>query len=273
MRASGIGPTVGMNSSVVPGWLRNDPARATNSSKAAGTRRGRADHRRRCGPRRGRTRIPARPRPATTSTSSTMAANCSGFASDRVAPSPMTARRTAECPTKNPAFTARPRSIRSRYSPKEVQSHSPDDWSALQRHALDDRHHASDVVGVARGQRGDGEPAVAPDHRRHAVEGRRSGGVVPEQLGVVVGVHIDEARADDRSVHIDRSSGRLVEESPRPRPGRRRCPRPPRPPGSRSRRRPYPPVRRRRTRQRPARNSSTAASTTVPLKKAGFVPV
>ncbi len=35
MRASGIGPTVGMNSSVVPGWRRSAPASATNSSKAA----------------------------------------------------------------------------------------------------------------------------------------------------------------------------------------------------------------------------------------------
>ena len=64
-----------------------------------------------------------------------------------------------------------------------------------ERHALDLRHHPADVVGVARLDRREGEAAVAADDRGHAVHVRRRGARVPEELGVVVGVRVDEARA------------------------------------------------------------------------------
>jgi hypothetical protein len=43
----------------------------------------------------------------------------------------------------------------------------------------------------------DGEPAVAGDDRRHAVKGGGRQVRVPEDLGVVVGVDVDETRGDD----------------------------------------------------------------------------
>ncbi len=44
---------------------------------------------------------------------------------------------------------------------------------------------------------GDGKAAVAGHHRRHAVEARRRERRVPEHLGVVVGVDVDETRRHD----------------------------------------------------------------------------
>ena len=61
-------------------------------------------------------------------------------------------------------------------------------------HALDPRHHARDVVDVLRRHRRQREATVAPEHSGHAVERRRAGVGVPEQLRVVVRVQVDEAR-------------------------------------------------------------------------------
>ncbi len=78
----------------------------------------------------------------------------------------------------------------------------------LQRHALDAGQHPHQVVGirrvdrpVTRGERRDREPAVATHHGCHSVQRRRAQRRVPERLGVVVGVDVDEARArrPDRS--------------------------------------------------------------------------
>ena len=67
------------------------------------------------GPRRPPTPRPGRPwRPAGPA-----------VARSRVAASPITARRTVEWPTRNPALTARPRSTRSRYSANVDQSQGP----------------------------------------------------------------------------------------------------------------------------------------------------
>ena len=62
-----------------------------------------------------------------------------------------------------------------------------------QGHALDLGHHAADVVGVLGVDRGQREPAVAADHGGHAVHVGGRGGGVPEELGVVVGVRVDDA--------------------------------------------------------------------------------
>ena len=64
-----------------------------------------------------------------------------------------------------------------------------------QRHALDPRHHPRDVVDVLGRHGRQREAAVAAEHRGHAVQRGRAGVGVPEQLRVVVGVQVDEARA------------------------------------------------------------------------------
>jgi hypothetical protein len=61
-----------------------------------------------------------------------------------------------------------------------------------ERHALHLGHHPAHVVTVARLQRGQREPAVAGDDGGDPVEGRRRGRRIPEELGVVVRVRVDE---------------------------------------------------------------------------------
>ena len=80
--------------------------------------------------------------------------------------------------------------------------------SAAQRHALDLGEQPPVVVGVAGVQRGEAEAAVAADHGRDAVHVRRRRERIPEQLGVVVGVEVDEARADDEARRRRASPGR-----------------------------------------------------------------
>ena len=75
----------------------------------------------------------------------------------------------------------------------------------LERHALDPGQHAHEVVavgGVGR-QRRDGEAAVARERGGDAVQRRRRERAVPEHLGVVVGVHVDEARRDHLAGGVD----------------------------------------------------------------------
>ncbi len=69
-----------------------------------------------------------------------------------------------------------------------------------ERHALDPRHHPRDVVDVLRRHGRQREAAVAAEHRGHAVQRRRAGVGVPEELRVVVGVQVDEARRDEHAV-------------------------------------------------------------------------
>ena len=113
MRAWGIGPTVGMNSSVVPGCRRMAPARAMNSSKAA-KRDGTGWLSPSTCPSPSEEENPRAPPATESSTSVTIRASSSGVAARAVAAAPITARRTAECPTRKPALTERPVSNRSR---------------------------------------------------------------------------------------------------------------------------------------------------------------
>ena len=80
----------------------------------------------------------------------------------------------------------------------------------LERHALDLGHHPAGEVGVGVLERSQGEPAVAADDGGHAVVARRRGVAVPVQLGVVVGVRVDETRSDDLAGGIDGLGGRFV---------------------------------------------------------------
>ena len=63
------------------------------------------------------------------------------------------------------------------------------------RHVLDVLQRADEQLAVLGPHRRDREAAVAGDHRRDAVPARRGERRVPEDLGVVVGVDVDEARA------------------------------------------------------------------------------
>ena len=72
-----------------------------------------------------------------------------------------------------------------------------------ERHALDPRHHPRDVVGVLRRQRGQREAAVPAEHGGHAVQRRGAGVGVPEELGVVVGVQVDEAGRHQQARGVD----------------------------------------------------------------------
>ena len=165
MRSVGMGPTVGMNSSVVPGWPRSAPARATNSSKVAdrdGT--GRAVAVEMALAQRGReSESAAGQRLLDQAHHGRRAARAWPAPGWRA--SPMTTRRTVECPTRNPALTASPTSMRVRYSAKDVQSHAPPLSERGDGDALDHGHHLLDVVGVIGPEGGDGEPAVPPRGR------------------------------------------------------------------------------------------------------------
>ena len=55
--------------------------------------------------------------------------------------------------------------------------------------------------------RREAEAAVADHHRRDAVPARQRAVRVPEDLGVVVGVQVDEARRDDQAVGVEHLVG------------------------------------------------------------------
>ncbi len=95
--------------------------------------------------------------------------------------------------------------MRSRYSPNVFQSHGHAFGQRRERHALDPGEHAHEVVAVLGAERRDREPAVAADDRRHAVQRRRRERRVPEHLGVVVGMDVDEPGRDDLARGVDRA--------------------------------------------------------------------
>ncbi len=76
------------------------------------------------------------------------------------------------------------------------------------RHALDLDHHGGEVGGVGLvADGGEGEAAVAHHDAGDAVEAGRGGVGVPEQLGVVVGVGVDEAGTDHLAGGVDGLGG------------------------------------------------------------------
>ena len=72
-----------------------------------------------------------------------------------------------------------------------------------QGHALDPRHHPPEVVGVFGDDRREREPAVAGHHARDAVEIGGARLRVPEELGVVVRMGVDEAGGDYQAAGVD----------------------------------------------------------------------
>ena len=79
-----------------------------------------------------------------------------------------------------------------------------------QGHPLDLGHHAADVVRVLGVDGGQGEPAISPDHRRHAVDVRGRRGGIPEQLGVVVRVGVDDPGGHHEPGRVELHRGLLV---------------------------------------------------------------
>ncbi len=153
-------------------------------------------------PERRRPRWP-RPRwPASVATSSAVA-------SRSVLSVPMTHRRTGVCPIIDATLMAGPRaSTASRYSGKVSNGHSSPSpaRSAAGAHALDLLEGADDEVAVRGQGRGHAEAAVADDHGGDAVPRRHGEHAVPQDLGVVVGVDVDEAGGDDAAGGVDRGA-------------------------------------------------------------------
>ena len=87
-------------------------------------------------------------------------------------------------------------SIASKYCGKvSNSSHGTPSKSVSGDHVLDVLQRADEQLAVLGPDRRDREAAVAGDDRRDAVPARRRERRVPEHLGVVVGVDVDEARA------------------------------------------------------------------------------
>ena len=140
-----------------------------------------------------------------------MADTCSAVASSPTAASPMARRRMVEWPARNPALTPIRPSSRSSHSPKLAHSPVEPGLQGGQRHALHPGQHGGEVLGVVGSGRRQREAAVPADHRRHPVQRRRAGRRIPEELGVVVGVQIDEPRGHQEPVGFDDPVGLLVD--------------------------------------------------------------
>ena len=108
-------------------------------------------------------------------------------------------RAAARCGPRRRRSSARARDARptSRYSGKVAKSHGTPASRVGDVHVLDVLERAGDQVAVLGPGGGDGEAAVAGHDRGDAVEARRGERRVPEHLGVVVGVDVDEAGGDD----------------------------------------------------------------------------
>lgn len=74
---------------------------------------------------------------------------------------------------------------------------------ALEGHAFDARQHAHQIARGACRERGDTEAAISAQNRRDAMKAGRAEDAVPEDLGVVMRMHVDEAGADDLTRRIE----------------------------------------------------------------------
>ena len=70
-------------------------------------------------------------------------------------------------------------------------------------HVLDVLERVGEQIAVLGSARRDAEAAVPGDDRGDAVPRRRREGRIPEHLGVVVGVDVDEAGCDDEAAGIE----------------------------------------------------------------------
>ena len=191
-----------MYSSVVPGWSR------TTSQKASISRRSAlrdeiglpspSEWVRDCDEEK-----PSPPASSDSESSRLISAISSSEATSAPRSEPITKRRSAQCPTRKPgvdaeaSFEAVEVLVEARPVPRETVLERD------QRHALDLGHHPADVVVVLLLDRGEGEPAVAADDGGDPVEVGRRRGRVPEQLGVVVGVRVDDPRRHHQALGVE----------------------------------------------------------------------
>ena len=77
-------------------------------------------------------------------------------------------------------------------------------------HVLDLLQRVGDEAAILGPGGGDGEPAVAGDHRGDPVVARRRERRVPEHLGVEVGVDVDEPGGDDLPGGLDDGGVRVL---------------------------------------------------------------
>ena len=78
---------------------------------------------------------------------------------------------------------------------------------ALGGNVLDRLHHLGEELPTVRCDRGKGDAAVAQHDRGDAVPARRTAQRVPGQLGIEVGVDVDEAGRDDQPVGVQLPPG------------------------------------------------------------------
>jgi hypothetical protein len=74
-------------------------------------------------------------------------------------------------------------------------------------HAFDDREVAHDQIAQWRRARDDAETAVSHHRRGHAERRRRRQGRVPGDLGVIVGVYVDDAGYHGEAARVDHLGG------------------------------------------------------------------
>ena len=89
-------------------------------------------------------------------------ASWASSATDGDRSSPITARRSVECPTRNPAFTPTAPSSRPSHSPKESHDQSSPACERGERHALHPGHHPGQVLGVLRPTGASENPQLPP---------------------------------------------------------------------------------------------------------------
>ena len=118
--------------------------------------------------------------------------------------SPIAATRTAQWPTMPPTLMP----LGDAVEPAEVLAVG----RPVPRQAVEDRlagdvldalHHLGQELALARADRRERHAAVAEHHAGDAVPARRRRQRVPGQLGVEVGVDVDEAGRDDLAVGVD----------------------------------------------------------------------
>ena len=84
-------------------------------------------------------------------------------------------------------------------------------FERFEGHAFHPGQHFRQVIAGIRSHGGDGEAAIPGDHRGHAVHQGRTEVGIPEHLGVVVGVDVDESGSHDAAIGSDHPVGRVLE--------------------------------------------------------------